>query len=92
MTLDSLFHPRSIAVVGASEGPFNGVTQVFLDTLIQFNYKGKIYPVNPKFEKVSGLKCYPSVRDIPGVVDHVISIVPASATPKLVEDCSVKGV
>jgi acyl-CoA synthetase (NDP forming) len=92
MILDSLFHPRSIAVVGASDGYFNGVTQVFLDTLKQFNYKGNIYPVNPKFEKVSGLKCYPSVRDIPGVVDYVISIVPASATPKLVEDCSARGV
>jgi acyl-CoA synthetase (NDP forming) len=92
MILDSLFHPRSIAVVGASDGYFNGVTQVFLDTLIQFKYKGAIYPVNPKFEKVSGLKCYPSVRDIPDVVDYVISIVPASVTPKLVEDCSARGV
>lgn len=92
MTLDSLFHPRSIAVVGSSDGPFNGVTQVFLDTLIQFKYKGPIYPVNPKFEKVSGLKCYPSVRDIPGVVDHVISVVPASATPGLLDDCIEKGV
>lgn len=92
MTLDSLFHPRSIAVVGASDGPFNGVTQVFLDTLIQFKYKGPVYPVNPKFEKVSGLKCYPSVRDIPGVVDHVISIVPASATPCLLDDCIAKSV
>ncbi|MFA5055667.1 MAG: CoA-binding protein [Dehalococcoidia bacterium] len=92
MTLDSLFHPRSIAVVGASEGPFNGVTQVFLDTLIQFKYKGPVYPVNPKFEKVSGLKCYPSVKDIPGVVDHVISIVPASATPGLLDDCIAKDV
>ncbi|MEA1958747.1 MAG: CoA-binding protein, partial [Chloroflexota bacterium] len=92
MTLDYIFHPRSIAVVGASEGPFNGVTQVFLDTLIKFKYRGGIYPVNPKFEKVSGLKCHPSVRDIPDVVDHVISIVPASATPKLLDDCIAKGV
>jgi acyl-CoA synthetase (NDP forming) len=92
MILDSLFHPRSIAVVGASDGYFNGVTQVFLDTLIQFKYKGKVYPVNPKFEKVSGLTCYPSLRDIPGVVDHVISIVPAAATPGLLDDCIDKGV
>ena len=92
MTLDCLFHPRSIAVVGASDGPFNGVTQVFLDTLIQFKYKGPIYPVNPKFQKVSGLVCYPSVKDVPGVVDHVISVVPASATPGLLDDCIAKGV
>jgi acyl-CoA synthetase (NDP forming) len=92
MTLNSLFHPRSIAVVGASDGPFNGVTQVFLDTLIEFKYKGSIYPVNPKFKKVSGLKCYPSLRDIAGIVDHVISVVPASATPGLLDDCIAKGV
>ena len=92
MILDSMFHPRSIAVVGASEGYFNGVTQVFLDTLKTCGYRGSIYPVNPKFEKVSGFKCYPSIRDIPGVVDYVISIVPSSATPKLMDDCIAKGV
>ena len=92
MTLDSLFHPRSIAVVGASDAYFNGVTQIFLGTLLQFKYKGEVYPVNPKFEKVSGLKCYPSVKDITGAVDHVISIVPAAATPGLLDDCIAKGV
>jgi acyl-CoA synthetase (NDP forming) len=92
MILDSLFHPRSIAVVGASDAYFNGVTQIFLSTLLQFKYKGEVYPVNPKFEKVSGLKCYPSVKDIPGMVDYVISIVPAAATPGLLDDCIAKGV
>jgi len=92
MTLDSLFHPRSIAVVGASDAYFNGVTRLFLHTLLQFKYEGKVYPVNPKFEKVAGLKCYPSLKDIPGDVDYVISIVPAAATPGLLDDCIAKGV
>ena len=92
MISDSMFHPRSIAVVGASDKSFNGVTQMFFDTLKTFGYRGGIYPINPKFEQVSGFKCYPSVRDIPDVVDYVISIVPASATPKLMEDCAAKGV
>jgi len=92
MISDILFHPRSIAVVGASDAYFNGVTQVFLHTLQQFKYKGEIYPVNPKFETVAGLKCYPSIRAIPGDVDFVISIVPAAATPGLLDDCIAKGV
>ena len=92
MALDYIFHPRSIAVVGASAGPWNAVTQLFLDTLIQFEYKGEIYPINPKFEEVSGLKAYPNVKDVPGPVDHVICMIPAPATRQLLEDCVAKGV
>ncbi|NOQ43977.1 MAG: acetyl-CoA synthetase [Dehalococcoidia bacterium] len=92
MTLDYIFHPRSIAVAGASGGPWNAVTQLFLDTLIKFEYKGEIYPINPKYEEVSGLKAYPNVKDVPGPVDHVICMIPAAATRQLLEDCIAKGV
>ena len=92
MTLDYIFQPRSIAVVGASMGPWNAVTQLFLDTLVQFGYRGEIYPINPKFQEVSGLKAYPNVKDVPGPVDHVICMIPAAATPKLLEDCVTKEV
>ncbi len=92
MTLDYIFHPRSIAVVGASVGPWNAVTQLFLDTLPQFGYKGEVYPINPKFDEISGLKAYPNVRDVPGPVDHVICMIPAEATRQLLEDCVAKGV
>ncbi len=92
MTLDYIFQPRSIAVVGASMGPWNAVTQLFLDTLVKFGYKGEIYPINPKFQEVSGLKSYPNVKDVPGPVDHVICMIPAAATRQLLEDCVAKGV
>jgi acyl-CoA synthetase (NDP forming) len=92
MTLDYIFQPRSIAVVGASMGPWNAATNLFLDTLAQFGYKGEIYPINPKWDEVSGLKSYPNVRDVPGPVDHVISLIPAAATRQLLEDCAAKGV
>lgn len=92
MTLDYIFQPRSIAVVGASMGPWNAATNLFLDTLTQFGYKGEIYPINPKWDEVSGLKSYPNVRDVPGPVDHVISLIPAAATRQLLEDCAAKGV
>jgi len=90
--LNDIFHPRSIAVVGASAGPVNINTHMFLDSLIEFGYQGQIYPVNPKLDQVSGLKAYPNIRDIPGSVNHVISLIPAEATLQLLTDCVVKRV
>lgn len=105
MSLDAIFNPRSIAVVGATEGamgasgapgagaaPTNAHTQIFLYTLIDWGYPGRIYPVNTKGDEVRGLKVYRSLRDIPGPVDYVICIVPADATAGLVQDCVAKGV
>ena len=92
MALDDIFHPRSIAVVGASSGPLNIHSQMFLDNLLHFEYEGKIYPVTPKFDQISGLKAYPSVRDIPGPVDLVTSLIPAAVTPQLLQDCVTKKV
>jgi acyl-CoA synthetase (NDP forming) len=90
--LIDIFHPRSIAVVGASAAATNLHTRMFLDPLLEFGYQGQIYPVNPKFKEVSGLKGYPNLRDIPGPVDHVTSLVPAAATPQLLADCVAKQV
>ncbi len=102
MSLDAIFNPRSIAVVGATGTPvaapnapatsFNAHTQIFMYTLIDWGYPGHIYPVNTKGDEIRGLKVYRSLRDIPGPVDYVICIVPAEATPGLVQDCVAKGV
>ena len=92
MRLDHIFHPRSIAVVGASGGPFSVHTMMFLDTLIHFGYKGEIYPISSKQETVSGLRAYRSINDVPGTVDHVTSLIPAAATLDLVRDCVAKDV
>jgi acyl-CoA synthetase (NDP forming) len=61
--LEYSFHPKSIAVVGAS--PHSNTTDIFLNPLIQSGYKGKIYPIHPKASEVSGLKAYPSILDVP---------------------------
>lgn len=91
--LDAIFHPRSVAVVGVStqQPGFAGVGTGFLLSLMEMGFP-EIYPVNPKYPEFEGLKCYPSVLDIEGPVDHVISSVPAHVVPKLVEDCIEKGV
>jgi acyl-CoA synthetase (NDP forming) len=63
----------------------------FLDTQKTMGFKGKLYAINPK-SKIEGFDTYPSLRDIPGPVDHVIIAVPASAVPSVIEDCVRKGV
>jgi acyl-CoA synthetase (NDP forming) len=87
--LEEILHPRSIAVVGASASGRGGG---FVHPLIELGYKGKIYPVNPKYPEIMGLKAYGRVTDIPGPVDYVISSVPSTAALGLMQDCVEKGV
>jgi acyl-CoA synthetase (NDP forming) len=87
--LEELIHPRSIAVVGASASSRG---DSFLSPLVDQGYKGALYPVNPKYSEVMGLKAYARVRDIPGPVDYVISSIPAAAVLGLIADCAEKGV
>jgi len=94
--LETVFHPRSVAVVGISpperaERGFGTAALGFLLGLLEMGFP-VIYPVNPKYQEVAGLKCYASLRDIEGPVDHVISSVPAHVVPQLLEDCIAKGV
>jgi len=89
LALDYMFHPRSVAVVGAStqEGPGSFVTAIK-----DMGFTGDLYPVNPKADEISGFKCYHRLTDIPGDVDHVISSVPLRFVEQLVEDCAAKHV
>jgi len=92
--LDTFFHPRSIAVVGASGTP-NTFGYLFMDYLIKAGYKGMLYPVNPKSEEILGFKSYPFLKDIPGDVDYVISCVGAGHVLEMIHQCpgrNVKGV
>ena len=90
--LEYIFRPRSVAVVGVSNNPLNIATRMFLNPLKELGFKGKIYPIHPKENKVAGLKAYPSVLDVPGPVDHVICAIKAHLTPKMMQDCAQKGV
>ncbi|MDD5190659.1 MAG: CoA-binding protein [Dehalococcoidales bacterium] len=87
--LDAILHPKSVAVVGASPSGRGGG---FITPMFDLGFKGIIYPVNPKYKEMYGLKTYPTVRDIPGEVDFVISSIPAQETLKLVDDCAAKHV
>lgn len=88
---EAVFYPKSVAVIGASTETTKFGT-VFLDSLVQFGFKGRIYPVNPQAKEILGLKTYPNVKDIPDPVDLAFITVPASAVPRVLEDCIAKNV
>ncbi len=75
--LDALFHPRGLAVVGASADPGTPGHQI-LRFATQTHYPGPVYPVHPRLSEVAGVRAYPSVLEIPGSVDLVVLAVPAS--------------
>ncbi len=89
--LDTFFNPQSVAVIGASQNPLkpNGIPLLLMS---MFGYAGDLYPVNPKYDQVGGLKCYPSVLDIKGQVDLAIIGVAAAETMDVLKDCAKKGI
>jgi acyl-CoA synthetase (NDP forming) len=89
--LHTILNPRSIAIVGASGNPQSS-GYGYLKYQIEFGFKGPIYPINPNQTEILGLPVYPSLRDVPGDIDFVISCVSAGATLQVVDDCVEKGV
>jgi acetyl coenzyme A synthetase (ADP forming)-like protein len=85
------FEPSSVAVVGASREP-GKLGHEILRNIIDAGYKGNLYPVNPKADEILGLKCYPSVKEIPASVDLVVIAVPAKITPRVIAECGEKGI
>lgn len=90
-TLQKIFEPESIAVIGASrEGTKLG--HMVLDNIINGGYRDKVYPVNPKAEEINGLQSYPAVEQIPYPVDLAIIVIPAQYVVPVIKQCANKGV
>lgn len=89
--LDSLFKPRSIAIIGASTKELS-IGNVIIKNLVHYGYKGKIYPINPKEPLVRNIKAYPSIFDVPDEIDLAHIIIPAKFVPQIIEDCGKKGI
>ncbi len=89
--MEAFFYPESIAVVGASQNPLkpNGIP---LYLLSMFSYTGDLYPVNPKYDNVGGLKCYPSILDIDAPIDLAIIGVAEAQAMDVLYQCAEKGV
>lgn len=89
--LDKLFNPASIAVIGASDRP-NSVGMKVFANLLKANYAGKLYPVNPKHEKVQGQHAFSTIKEIPHAVDLAVITTPAITVPTIIAECGEKGV
>lgn len=90
-TLDAVFKPKSVAVVGASDTP-GKVGYSVMSNITSSGFKGKIYPVNPKATEIFGCKVYKSVSDIPNEIDMVVVCIPANLVCALAEECGKKAV
>jgi len=89
-SLRAFLNPKSVAVIGASRRP-NTIGNFVFRNLIQQDFKGVVYPVNPNAEVIAAIKAYPSVLDIPGDIDLATIIVPAEKVQQIVEECAHKG-
>jgi acyl-CoA synthetase (NDP forming) len=89
--LSCFFDPRSIAVVGSFRESFFG-GYVIVKSLLKAGYKGKIFPINPAYKEVHGLKVYPSLKDVPQEVDLAMVMINARAVAGMARECAGKGV
>ena len=89
-SLDKLFNPSSIAVVGVSEDP-SKLGSVLFSNIIDSGYKGKVYPVNPKHDMLYGMRTYKNVGAIKGKVDLIVIAVPSKFVIDVMEEAGKKG-
>lgn len=89
--LDSFFAPESIALIGASRDQ-EKIPGRLLSMLRKNEYPGKIYPINPNYPDIDGLKCYKSIGEVGAPIDLAIIIIPARAVVGALEQCAAVGV
>ena len=80
MNLQPLFEPKSVAVLGASTRPSVGGD--IIESLKRFGFSGPVYPVNPKYDRLLNLPCYPSLTELPATPDIVAFCVGPSRIPE----------
>src|SRR6202158_298236 len=89
--LDSMFTPKSVAVIGATDRE-ESVGRIVLERLRIPAFQGRIYPVNPNHTELLGLRAYPKIGDIPEKVDLSVIVTPARTAPGVVGECVDAGV
>jgi acetyltransferase len=89
--LDSMFTPKSVAVIGATDRG-ESVGRIVLERLRIPAFRGRIYPVNPNHTELLGLRAYPKIGDIPEKIDLAVIVTPARTVPGIVGECVDAGV
>ncbi|MEN8151145.1 MAG: acetate--CoA ligase family protein [Planctomycetota bacterium] len=90
-SLDCIFKPRSIAVIGASRRA-GSIGREFLRNLLGYEFNGKVFPVNPRAEVISSMKVYRTVLQIHDDIDLAIIIVPQQYVEQALSDCGRRGI
>ncbi|MHA2170498.1 MAG: acetate--CoA ligase family protein [Candidatus Kariarchaeaceae archaeon] len=88
--LETMFSPKTIAVVGASRKP-ESIGRAILKNIIDFGFEGAVYPVNPKADSVSSIRCYPNLSSINDPIDLVIVVVPAKYVLSVIKEAAELG-
>lgn len=89
--LSSIFQPRGIAMIGASDEP-GSWADIIYQNIRRSGFKGKVFPVHPKKETIWGLACHQAVNDIQEKVDLCILLIGNRHIPATLEQCAKKGV
>lgn len=90
-SMDPLFNPRSVAVVGVSASKDN-LGKNIIKNLLNFGYQGKIYPVGTRSGEVEGFRIYSAITEIPDAVDVAVILTPARFVPEIVAQCGSRNV
>lgn len=90
-SLNCIFNPKRIAVIGASERKGSIGAKIF-QNLTGLGYEGEVFPVNPFRQTLQGMPAYPSINKIPLKVDLAVIATPAHTVPQIVEECGKAGV
>lgn len=88
--LDAAFNPKSIAVIGASSSE-GSVGKVVMDNIAEAGFKGDVWPVNPKYDEVEGMRCYRKISALPAAPDLSVIMTPPKTVPKLIQELSDLG-
>ncbi len=90
-SLDAIFNPRSVAVIGASNHMYRWGYSTLRNMLLA-GYRRNLYPINPNESEIQGVKCYPSLNDVPEPIDLAINVVNTSLIADVIDDCIQNGV
>lgn len=90
LNLDKIFKPESVVLIGASEKP-GSLGTVVLKNIMKGNFSGEVFPVNPKYKEVCGLKSYAQVSSLPFAPDLAVICTPANTIPEIVKQLGESG-
>src|SRR6266705_6706697 len=89
-SIERLFHPRNVVLVGASDRPDHWSRRVF-DNLKRFGFAGRVFPVNPNRSEIWETACFPDLKALPERPDHLVLFTPAETSLRVLRDGGAAG-